>query len=227
MKALDFFVEGRQVTRMSVVKGVASQFIGKRQGDRIGLIFFGSQAYLQSPFSQDLQSTQALLDQAIPGIAGDSTAIGDAIGLAVKKLRDRPPGTRVLVLVTDGENTRGLPPLLAAQLAKQQGIRIYVIGVGSQSDKVLFIEDGKKTWQKMAIDEPLLKQIATLTQGQYFPATDTHALEAIYQQIDRLEKTTVETTRTVKPTPLYRWPLTAALLSLLLLGIHLKNAVRT
>lgn len=225
MKALDFYVDNRPVTRMSVVKGIASQFIAGRANDRIGLIFFGSQAYLQSPLSTDIQSTQFLLDQAVPGIAGDSTAIGDAIGLATKKLRDRPEGTRVLILVTDGENTRGMPPLVAAQIARQFNIRIYVIGVGSKSEKVLFIEEGKQTWEKMAIDEPLLQQIATLTGGQYFQATNTRALEAIYQQIDQLEKTTVATLRIAKPTPLYRWPLAIALIALLLLGLHLRNTI--
>jgi Ca-activated chloride channel family protein len=160
-------------------------------------------------------------------MAGDGTAIGDAIGLAVKKLRDRPEGSRVLILLTDGENTEGsLPPRLAAQLAAQEGVRIYTIGVGSKG-LVPFMENGRMTEQKMEIDEDLLTDIAKMTGGAYFRATDTDALEKIYQRIDAMEKTQAESRTVMIPSPLYRWPLGVSLLVLLVLGLFPDGIPRT
>jgi Ca-activated chloride channel family protein len=219
MEALDFSVGGRQVTRMAVIKGVLGRFILAREGDRIGIVAFGSQAFVLSPMTLDIQAAHKLVDSIVARMAGDGTAIGDAIGLGVKKLRDRPEGSRVLVLVTDGENTEGsLPPRLAAQLAAHEGIRIYTIGVGSKG-MVPFVEDGLMTQVKMEIDEDLLTEVAGITGGEYFRATDTGALEQIYERIDSLEKTQAESRTVMIPRPLYRWPLGLALLMLLLLGL--------
>ena len=219
MEALDFTVEGRQVTRMAVIKGVIGRFIKARDGDRIGLVVFGDQAFVLSPMTLDNQAVYKLVDNIVSRMAGDGTAIGDAIGLAVKKLRNRPEGSRILILVTDGENTEGsLPPKLAAQLAAHEGIRIYTIGVGSKG-LVPFMEDGRITQVKMEIDEELLTEVAGITGGEYFRATDTSALEQIYQRIDALEKTQAEARTALIPRPLYRWPLGLALLALLLLGL--------
>ena len=219
MEALDFTVKGRQVTRMAVIKGVIGRFIRARDGDRIGLVVFGDQAFVLSPMTLDNQAVYKLVDNIVSRMAGDGTAIGDAIGLAVKKLRDRPEGSRILILVTDGENTEGsLPPKLAAQLAAHEGIRIYTIGVGSKG-LVPFMEDGRITQVKMEIDEELLTEVASITGGEYFRATDTSALEQIYQRIDALEKTQAEARTALIPRPLYRWPLGLALLALLLLGL--------
>lgn len=219
MDAMDFTVGGRQVTRMSVVKGVIGRFIKAREGDRIGIVVFGSQAFVLSPMTLDNQAVYSLVDNIVSRMAGDGTAIGDAIGLGVKKLRERPEGSRVMILITDGENTEGsLPPRLAAQLAAHEGIRIYTIGVGSKG-LVPFFEDGHMTQVKMEIDEELLTDVATITGGEYFRATDTDALEQIYQRIDTLEKTQAESRTVMIPRPLYRWPLALALLALLLLGL--------
>lgn len=219
MEALDFSVEGRRVTRLSVVKGVIGRFIEARTGDRIGLVLFGSHAYVLSPLTLDVQAVSSLLDTVETRIAGDGTAMGDAIGLGVKKLRERPPGSRVLVLVTDGESTMGsLPPQVAARLAADLGVRIYTIGVGSMG-LVPFFEDGELKQVKMELDEPQLKAIASLTGGSYFRATDTDALEQIYERINELEKTQGETRSVMIPTPLYRWPLGIALAALILLGL--------
>ncbi len=219
MAAQDFTVNGREVTRMSVVKGVVGRFITGRDGDRVGLVVFGDYAYMLSPLSIDVHAVRSLLDGVVPSIVGSATAIGDAIGLAVKKLRERPKGSRVLVLVTDGENTAGsLPPMAAAQLAVFEGIRIYTIGVGSKG-LVPFMENGQRTMVSMEIDEDLLKTVATMTGGAYFRATDTDALEQIYQQIDSLERTEAEARTVMIPRPLYRWPLSVALVALLLLGM--------
>ena len=219
MEALDFSVDNRQVTRMAVIKGVLGRFIKAREGDRIGMVVFGSQVFVLSPMTLDVQAVRVLVDSIVARMAGDGTAIGDAIGLSVKKLRERPEGSRVLILVTDGENTEGsLPPKLAAQLAAQEGIRIYTIGVGSKG-LVPFFENGQLTQVKMEIDEELLTEIASLTGGAYFRATDANALEKIYQRIDALEKTQAESRTVMLPQPLYRWPLGLALLILLLLGL--------
>jgi Ca-activated chloride channel family protein len=219
MEALDFTVEGRRVNRMAVVKGVVGRFIEQRRGDRVGLVVFGDSAYLQAPLTVDGAAVRAMLDEVVPRMAGDATAIGDAVGLAVKKLRDRPPGSRVLVLVTDGENTAGsLPPAEASRLARQYGVRIYTVGVGSKGKVPVPDASGRITYEDMQIDERLLGEIAALTGGAFYLATDSQALEAIYQRIDTLEKTEAETRTTLVPSPLYRWPLGAALAALLALG---------
>jgi Ca-activated chloride channel family protein len=219
MAALDFSVQGREVTRMSVVKGVVGRFITAREGDRVGLVIFGDYAYVLSPLTIDVHSVRSLLEGVVPSLVGSATAIGDAIGLAVKKLRERPEGSRVLVLVTDGENTAGsLPPMAAAQLAIMEGIRIYTIGVGSKG-LVPFVENGRRTMVSMEIDEGLLNNVASMTNGAYFRATDASALEQIYQQIDSLEKTEAETRSVMIPRPLYRWPLGVALIILLIMGL--------
>ena len=219
MEALDFTVAGRQVTRMAVVKGVLGRFIKARDGDRIGIVVFGSQAFVLSPMTLDMRALHSLLDSIVSRMAGSGTAIGDAIGLSVKKLRERPEGSRVLILVTDGENTEGsMPPVLAAKLAAHEGIRIYTIGVGSKG-LVPFFEDNQMTQVKMELDEDLLTEVADITGGAYFRATDTSALEKIYQQIDALEKTQAESRSVMIPQPLYRWPLGLALMLLFLLGL--------
>jgi len=219
MEALDFTVKGRQVTRMAVIKGVLGRFIQARDGDRIGIIAFGSQAYVLSPMTLDTQAVHDMVNGMVARMAGDGTAIGDAIGLGVKKLRERPEGSRVLILVTDGANTEGsLPPQLAARLAAHEDIRIYTIGVGSKG-MVPYIEDGRMTMVKMDIDEALLTEVADITGGEYFRATDSGALEQIYQRIDSLEKTRAESRSVMIPRPLFRWPLGLALLVLLVLGL--------
>ncbi len=220
MLALDFTVQGQRVNRLQVVKGVVGRFISQRQGDRIGLIVFGDSAYLQSPLTLDGEAVRKMLDNAAPRIAGDGTSIGDAVGLAVKKLRERPASSRILILLTDGENTAGsLPPEQAAQLAAQYQIRIYTIGVGSYGE-VPFPDEatGRITMEEMSLDENLLKKVAEQTGGAYFRATDAQALEQIYEEINQLEKTEAESRTVLIPEPLFRIPLGVALLTLLALA---------
>jgi len=221
MDAMDFTVAGSQVSRMQVVKGVIGRFIEGRRDDRVGLIIFGSRAFVLSPLTLDREAVRHLLDDLVPGIAGDGTAMGDAIGLGVKKLRERPPGSRVLVLIADGENTAGtIPPLVAAQLAAREGIRIYAIGVGSDQKDVPIMENGRLiTRDDLGFDEAVMRKIAETTDGAYFRGTDTSALESIYRRIDELEKSRAESRTVMIPHPLYRWPLGLALLSLLVLGL--------
>jgi len=221
MDAQDFTVAGSQVSRMQVVKGVMSRFIEGRQDDRVGLIIFGSRAFVLSPLTLDRAAVRHLLDDLVPSIAGDGTAMGDAIGLGVRKLRERPAGSRVLVLIADGENTAGtIPPLLAAELAAREGIRIYAIGVGSDMKEVPIMENGRLIIRDdLGFDEAVMQKIAEATGGAYFRGTDTSALESIYRRIDELEKSKAESRTVLIPHPLYRWPLGLALVSLLTLGL--------
>ncbi|MES9971472.1 MAG: VWA domain-containing protein [Candidatus Thiodiazotropha sp.] len=228
MNALDFTLNDEQVSRMQVVKGVVANFIEGRQGDRIGLVVFGSRAYVLSPLTYDRKAVSSLLGEVIPRIAGDGTAIGDALGLGVKKLRERPQGSRVLLLIADGENTAGtIPPLKAAQLAAEEGIRIYSIGVGSNKERVPILENGRIiTRTDLGFNEAVMREIAEAADGAYFRATDTAALEKIYQNIDQLEKTEAESRTVFIPRPLYFWPLGVALLLLLILGIYPEGRQR-
>lgn len=221
MDALDFASEGQQVTRMSVVKGVMGRFIDQRAGDRIGLIVFGSQAFVLSPLTLDRDAVRSLLNELVTSIAGQGTAIGDALGVGVKRLRHRPEGSRVLVLVTDGENTAGtIPPIEAARLAAREGVRIYVIGVGSQQTEVSIVEEGRLIRRSdLGFEEDTLREIARITEGAYFRATDTQALEQISARINELAKSEAETRTVLVPQPLYRWPLAVALVALLGLGL--------
>ena len=229
MNALDFTLKGQQVSRMQVVKGVVGKFIEGRQGDRIGLVIFGSQAYVLSPLSFDRRAVSSLLSSVIPRIAGDGTAMGDALGLGVKKLRERPEGSRVMLLIADGENTAGIiPPLKAAQLAAREGIRIYSIGVGSNREDVPIMENGRVIYRDdLGFNEEVMREIAETSGGAYFRGTDTEALEQIYQQIDALEKTEAESRTVFIPSPLYHWPLGVGLCCLLVMGLFPEGRKRT
>jgi len=228
MEALDFTVKGQQVTRMQVVKGVVDRFLEARQGDRVGLIIFGSQAFVLSPLTLDRGAVRQLLAGLTPGVAGSGTALGDAIALGTKKLRERPAGSRVMILMADGDSTHGLfPPPEAAKVAARAGVRIYVIGVGSTEKSIPIYEDGTlRHRDDLTMDENTLKRIASISRGAYFRATDTLALEEIYRRIDELEKTQSETRTALLPTPLYRWPLSLALVLLLLLGLFPEGRKR-
>jgi Ca-activated chloride channel family protein len=228
MEALDFTVGGREVTRMQVVKGVMDKFIDARDGDRVGLTIFGQQAFVLAPLTLDRDAVRQLLAALIPNIAGQGTALGDAIALSAKKLRERPEGSRVMVLIADGDNTSGIfPPIEAATVAARAGVRIYVIGVGSKEESIPIFEDGKRIFRDdLTMDENTLKRIASITRGAYFRATDATALEEIYKKIDELEKTEAEMRTAWLPTPLYRWPLGAALFGLLLLGLFPEGRKR-
>ena len=228
MEALDFTVEGRQVSRMQVVKGVLGRFVDAREGDRIGLIIFGSQAFVLSPLSVDRLAVRQLLDGVVPGIAGQGTALGDAIALGMKKLRDRPEGSRVMILIADGDNSAGgFAPIESAALARAAGVRIYVIGVGSKQKSIPIMEEGAiKYREDLTMDEGTLQRIATISGGAYFRATDTRALEEISNRIGQLEKTEAESRTAFLPTPLYRIPLAVALLALLGLGLFPEGRKR-
>jgi Ca-activated chloride channel family protein len=208
-----------EATRLDVVKQVAGEFIQRREGDRLGLILFGSQAYLQTPLTFDRSTVNTLLQEAVIGIAGRETAIGDAIGMALKRLQESE-GETVLVLLTDGANTAGhVAPEKAAELAAQQGLRIHTIGVGGKPRAVRGLLGMQMVNPAASLDEKTLKAIAQATGGRYFRADDRQALEEIYRRLDELEPVT-KGSRMVRPvTALYPWPLGAGLL--LSLGLAL------
>jgi Ca-activated chloride channel homolog len=190
MEVTDMLLHGRPVSRLMVVKRAAEQFVEDRKGDRIGLILFGSQAYLQTPLTYDRHSVLMRLEDATVGLAGKTTSIGDAVGLAVKRLNDVPKQGRVIILLTDGANNSGvLTPLKAAELAKNDEIKIYTIGLGADSAPTSITPDNFLNFNAAAeLDEDTLKEIATMTGGHYFRATDPESLHTIYQTINQLEK---------------------------------------
>jgi len=219
MDYADMQLDGKPVSRLALVQHLMGEFIDGRVGDRIGLILFGSQAYLQAPLTFDRTTVRTWLEESLIGIAGKNTAIGDAIGLAVKRLRQRPAQSRVLVLITDGANNGGsIEPLVAAQLAADEGVRIYAIGIGADPQQdglagALGFNSG------LELDEPTLRAIVDATGGEYFRARSQAELEQIELSLDRLEPVAQQPTLARPALALYAWPLALALLgSLLLVG---------
>lgn len=214
--------DGR-TNRMEVVKQVAGDFIRRREGDRIGLILFGSEAYLQTPLTFDHATVASLLQDTVIGIAGRETAIGDAIGMAIKHLKHLQYAEEdaVLVLLTDGANNAGnVQPKKAAELAAQQKLRIYTIGVGGDPRQVQGFFGMRMINPASDLDEETLQAIADLTGGQYFRATDKDTLQAIYGQLDELEPT-LKGNRVVRPTDeLFIWPLGLGLIMSFLLALR-------
>ncbi len=223
MDAKDFELAGRRVDRLTATKAVASDFIGRREGDRIGLILFGERAYLQVPLTLDRETVKILLLEAFIGLAGEKTAIGDAITLAVKRIYDQEASgdEQVLVLLTDGANTAGeVDPIKASELAAQIGLRIYTIGIGAEQMVVSSITGGMRRVNPSAdLDEETLTQIAENTGGRYFRAKDTAGLQDIYKLLDDIEPV-AEPEAGFRPVKaLYYWPLGGAFSLVLLLAI--------
>lgn len=223
MQTEDMLINGRPVMRLSAVKRVAGAFVEQRVGDRLGLILFGDQAYLQTPLTFDRRTLHILLNEAAIGLAGKATAIGDAIGLAVKRLRGQPEKNRVLILLTDGANTAGsVAPLKAADLAASEGVRIYAIGVGADDSMPgpFRILRGASS----ELDEASLQAIAQKTGGRYFRARDTRSLQQIYALLDEIEPVS-EDEQSYRPVEeLYAWPLALALLLSVLLPLQATQA---
>lgn len=213
MKVEDFKINGRAVNRLVATKYVAQQFIKQRKGDRLGLILFGEKAYLQTPLTFDLTTVNTLLLESAIGLAGEKTAIGDAIGLAIKRLAKVEKNSRVLILLTDGANTAGeVTPIKAAQLAAEQNLKIYTIGVGADEMIQQSFFGSRKVNPSAELDEKTLRYIAEHTGGQYFRARDTQELKGIYRHLDKLEPAEQET-ETLRPEQaLYYWFLAASLL---------------
>ncbi len=213
---------GAMTTRLAVVKDVVGDFVERRRGDRLGLILFGTRAYLQTPLTFDRNTVRTLLTETPLGIAGGKTAIGDAIGLAVKRLQERPAENRVLVLLTDGVNNVGeVDPVQAAKLAAREGIRIYTIGFGAEEMVVPGFLFQRKVNPSAELDVETLTRIADLTGGRFQRARSTGELSQIYKALDELEpvEQDQETYRPIRS--LYWYPLAAALvLSMLFTLLH-------
>jgi Ca-activated chloride channel family protein len=218
MSEPDMELGGNVVDRLTAAKAVLADFLDRRVGDRVGLLVFGQRAYALTPLTLDRDSVRDQLRDSVAGLAGRETAIGDAIGLAVKRLRDQPKGQRVLILLTDGVNTAGvLDPLKAAELAKAEGVRIHTIAFGGSGGGFsIFGLTVPMSGGEDEIDEETLKKIAQETGGQSFRARDTEQLAGIYAELDRIEPVKQEGARVRPRVERYGWPLAAALLVALL-----------
>ncbi len=208
--------------RITAAKEVASSFIGDRYGDRIGLVVFAGEAFTQSPLTTDQSSLQTLLSRVRSGVIEDGTAIGNGLATAINRLRESAAKSKVIILLTDGVDNRGeIAPLTAAAIAKEYGIKVYTIGVGSRGEAPypMFDEHGNVVQlvnMKVEIDEKILRQIARETGGEYFRATDKQTLQSIYDQINRMEKSHVEVSEyTVLHEEFLAWVI-AALVALVL-----------
>jgi Ca-activated chloride channel family protein len=213
----DMNLAGQPVSRFGAVEAIASDFISRRRGDEMGLILFGSRAFLVTPLTFDLSAVRAQLEEATVGLAGTETAIGDAIAVAVKRLSALPQQARVLVLLTDGVNDAGsITPREAARAAKAAGVRIYTIGIGADQMRVQGFFGSQMVNPSADLDADMLTTIATETGGRFFRATDSSALADAYRAIDALEPMPQRGPALRPKRELFRWPLGAAIVLLLI-----------
>ncbi len=213
MTEADMELGGAVVDRLTAAKAVLADFLDRREGDRVGLLVFGQRAYAMTPLTRDLQTVREQLRDAVAGLAGRETAIGDAIALAVRRLRTQQEGQRVLILLTDGVNSAGvLTPQKAAELAKEERVRIHAIAFGSDGAMSVFgIPLPLPASAPEAIDEATLRDVAAQTGGRFYRARDTGELAGIYAELDRLEPVE-QPGKAVRPRiERYAWPLAGAL----------------
>ncbi|WP_266180703.1 VWA domain-containing protein [Dyella humicola] len=217
MRTDDMQLGGQPVSRFGAVEAIAGDFISRRSGDEMGLIVFGSRAFLVTPLTYDLNAVRAQLQGAAVGLAGTETAIGDAIAVAVKRLASLPEQARVVVLLTDGVNNAGsIAPLDAAHAAKAAGVRIYTIGIGATEMRVPDFFGSRTINPSADLDEGMLRSMASQTGGRYFRATDSGQLADAYRAIDALEPMPQQGP-TLRPRhELFPWPLALATLAWLL-----------
>lgn len=216
MLAEDFTIGSQRANRLEAVKQVTEQFIRQRPNDRIGIVAFSGRPYLVSPLTLDHDWLIANLDRLQTGLVEDGTAIGSAVAAAANRLKDKEAKTKLIVLLSDGDNNAGrVTPQTAAEASKALGIRIYTIGAGTQSGAVpMPVQDrmGRNVgyqYVDMVFNEQALKDIATTTKGQYFAATDTSSLKKTFNEIDQMEKTKIEVEKTSDYKDLYQWFLMA------------------
>lgn len=229
MESEDFKVAGRQVNRLVVAKDVLHKFIDKRSGDRIGLVAFAGRAYVAAPMTLDHEFLLQNLGRLDLHTIEDGTAIGSALAASVNRLRDLQSKSKIVILMTDGQNNAGkVPPLTAAEAAQSLGVKVYTIGVGTRGMAPFPVRQFGQLlgYRNVAvdIDEDTLKSIAQKTGGQYFRADSTDTLQKIYDEIDRLEKSEVEVKKYVNVKELFPWVLVPGIF-LLLLGVVLDQTV--
>lgn len=227
MAALDFKHQGDVINRLEAVKMVVNDFIKQRKGDRIGLVVFGSQAYTQLPLTRDYNTITTMLTRLEIGAAGRATAMGDAIGIALKRLADVESRSNVVILLTDGRSNSGeFDPLTTAEIAKQQGVKIYAVGVGGKGKAPFLVKSpifGQRLrYQGVDLDETTLKSVADQTGGLYFNAKNLEGLKEIYATIDNMEKSDVKVKTFDEYNELYLYFLLPAFI-LLGLWVVLKN----
>jgi Ca-activated chloride channel homolog len=228
MQALDFTLDGKPVSRLTAVKKVVGDFIEKRELDRIGLVVFGTQAFTQAPLTLDKGLLMDLVNRMSIGMAGDKTAIGSAIAISGKRLKELEAKSKILILLTDGRQTvDGLSPAEAAEALRALGIKIYTIGVGGTEPAPFPVKTpfGTKIMhQRVDLDEKTLTNVAEIGRGQYFRAAETGRLQEIYDIIDQQEKTEVKVKEFLHFKELYFWFLVTAII-LLLVEIALRTTV--
>lgn len=225
MQKEDMNLDGEFTDRLTAVKKVLSDFVAKRKGDRLGVVLFGDHAYLQTPLTADRQAVIQQINQTVIGLVGQSTAMGDGIGLGTKTFVDSNAPQRVMVLLSDGGNTAGvLDPIEAAEIAKKYNATIYTVGVGAGEMMVKEFFMTRKVDTAADLDEKTLTRIAEVTGGQYFRARDTEQLENIYETINQLEPVSSDTQTWRPQSEWFRYPLSAALgLSVLLFFLRRKH----
>lgn len=219
--------DGATLSRLDMLKQVVNQFLSERHGDRIGLIVFADDAYTLSPLTSDMNIVRSLLKEVRHGMAGEKTALGTAMALAVKRLQDREAKARILILLTDGSNTAGeIHPDAAAALAAEEGIRIYTVGIGSHQT-VPFPRgpNEKPAYTEMPLDEDLLRRIAERTQGRYYAAAQTEEVQRIISDIEKLEKINIIDSALVQHIEWYWLPLIAGLALLMVSRSRARNEV--
>lgn len=205
--------------RLSAAKQLATEFVAERTGDRISVVAFAGEAFTQCPLTSDQATVGTMLSRLRSGVVEDGTAIGNGLATAINRLRESGAKSKVVILLTDGVNNRGqISPIMAADIAKDLGIKVYTIGVGSRDKAPMPAYDpfGNITYvmADVEIDEELLRDIASKTSGEYFRASDNEALKAIYEQINEMEKSKVEITHYTSYEELYMGWLVIALLLL-------------
>ncbi|OGR59843.1 MAG: magnesium chelatase [Desulfobacula sp. RIFOXYB2_FULL_45_6] len=218
MSAYDFKKDDKLVTRLEAVKSVVREFILKRDGDRIGMVVFGSNAFTQLPLTRDYNTIAFILDRLEIGAAGPRTAIGDAIGISLKRLEDIESKSNIIILLTDGKSNSGAISWQdAVKIAAHRKVKIHTIGIGTNGEAP-FLMDGffgkRYVYQKVEMDMEALKTIAGKTSGSFFEAADLESLEKIYAMIDSLEKTKVDIEKWVEYREMYPGVLIAGLLFL-------------
>ncbi|MDN6318750.1 MAG: vWA domain-containing protein [Marinobacter sp.] len=227
MEEQDMVLQGRSINRLQAVKRVLNEFIDRRKGDRLGLILFGTEPYVQAPLTFDLKTLETLLHESGIGMAGRATAIGDAVGLATKRLRDRPQQQRVVVLLTDGANTAGeITPDKATEIAAAAGVRLYTIGIGADSMIQRGLLGSRRVNPSRDLDEDLLTRMAQQTGGEYFRARNLPELEMIYETINQLEPIELDGKFYRPVTELFFWPAGIAAALWLSLFVFRRNTSR-
>jgi Ca-activated chloride channel family protein len=213
MQVEDMQLNGSAVNRLDMLKALLGDFIERRTGDRLGLILFGDDAYMQTPMTFDRKTVQQMLDEAVLGLVGKQTAIGDAIALAVKRFDAKKQSNRVLLLLTDGQNTAGkITPEQALELAVAKDITIYSVGIGADVMIQNSLFGKRRINPSSELDEESLQQLASETGGHYFRARDSQDMSEIYQLLDELEPIEQDQQQMRPLTALFYWPLTIALL---------------